>query len=1099
MVYVSFIIDESDDSSDGQPAMYESQQSLPFFTRDDSIEEDSLGSTVSLPVALKSSPLQSPLQSPATQQADMEFGSLDRRELLRHGRLKDRSMGKPSKLIHRYSDMTISHRISPPSGKDFKEESSTPDYKETFKQLMSKTGADGKLVPDSPGESEEDSVNTKTPQSPVRDSLLAGSNGEVTPERNLAKRDTSSRVPLRKVVHSYSDFAIRNIPDQDIDDDLPYFRRNDISRIGIRNQSFPPRPRKTSDFGNDWPQVDSKARERERRDSSNEGPATRPTSNARESDHCHDSLERDGVLSGEKAERSASMQSEAKRLLSESCERDSLSDKSIFSVNHVTMSDSGNESAMTTDIRGSSSEGDLLHDEPSAKNSGTVSSSLGYPEIELSPDSKQEEAFPPVWSVDADATDDTEVASEMQDTILSSSSIDVLLLGSPTADESTILASPDVPLDGSGSDHEGTDTRSEAVSKDTPEPQQGTGSLAYEKGDLQQSSLQLEATSKDEDMELDSKVICNNEKVLENDSPSNGYSNSSITEAQTSSPNQQAQLPTGHVVHSSEMSIPDPEGPIPNVTEAVPDPEGPIPNVVEAVPDPEDPIPNVTEAVPDPEGPMPNVTEAVPDPEDPIPNVVEAVPDPEGPIPNVVEAVPDPEGPIPNVTEAVPDPEGPIPNVVEAVPDPEGSIPNVVEAVPDPEGPVPDVMEAVPDPEGPVPDVTEAVPDPEGPVPNVTEAVPDPEGPIPNVVEAVPDPEGPIPNVVEAVPDPEGPVPDVMEAVPDPEGPIPNVVEAVPDPEGAVVNVDLKDSEVSCPNTDLTGSNARDANLVPDLLLTEESCDLKPQIGDDKPTVIDEQELISEAETDKILEDHPSQQNEVNKKWSSSSCSTAPEIDVYTPTRSVSATQLPGSSSTEAPRRTSDGQLTWKLLGTQSTKLQRADLFEDKLEEGSKVSYGTVAPSKKVNLKRSFRAASDGDILSDNSVVEFPSISKKIELWKEKEITAIRRRESSDSMRLKRRKERRNKAQSCHGDLSSSLEEEYSVQGTVNEETATLPTSNSECSDNSDASKEIPLASDNELEKVKRRVKLSLTPESRKETKRRERLWRRSYSQDNLN
>ena len=99
--------------------------------------------------------------------------------------------------------------------------------------------------------------------------------------------------------------------------------------------------------------------------------------------HSNSLLEETGAIPTCTKEGVEAVTDRGRRNYSESCEKDSLSENSVFSS--YQNPDSGNESVVTTDIRGSSSEGDLLQDDPHKSLTAASSIDDGDDGIGISP------------------------------------------------------------------------------------------------------------------------------------------------------------------------------------------------------------------------------------------------------------------------------------------------------------------------------------------------------------------------------------------------------------------------------------------------------------------------------------------------------------------------------------------------------------------------------------------------------------------------------------------------------------------------------------------------------------------------------------------
>ena len=354
-------------------------------------------STMSLPVLQNSKHTTSPDLF-----AESEYlQSLDRKERLRNARKRDRMTKRQFDVADDYNDSTLVRE--PTSGEEKDKISPKP-----------------MLEPLQISHSEDEEGPPRGLSSPVRaDFLSSSASVDTTPDRQVvAKQDSEASLGDQQEQveqdHSVSDSALLP-PISPLDVEGDFFKRGDKSRIGVRSHSYPSRPKHVSDPHWRWTTPQG-----------NESSVSPVNLADYIPDHQRSVVEPKSDLDNPSQDPGdddhISHLNNNMRNPSESCEKDSLSEQSIVSTLQLVTPDSGNESTHTGDIRGSSSEGDLL--EAERKKPLSIPNDLEGEDdgIGVSPSMKKEEFFQlqlSVWEGSSDNSDKTHTLSETKDSIIS--------------------------------------------------------------------------------------------------------------------------------------------------------------------------------------------------------------------------------------------------------------------------------------------------------------------------------------------------------------------------------------------------------------------------------------------------------------------------------------------------------------------------------------------------------------------------------------------------------------------------------------------------------------------------------------------------------
>ena len=302
------------------------------------------GSTYSLPASTK--------RNVTPSGGELEYcGSLDRKQRFRIAQRWARMQGRHSELVNETdsspTDQPITGRRS--VGLEQNCSSNNSAHKPSKTRSLEADEFDG-----SPGDSDKVAKRKLTAEmeperkkmgSPVRADFLSC---DASVSSSSPGREARQAV---KAIGSLDSSAQTEVVLGDADPvHASNFKRDDISRIGMRH-TFPFKNRSKSQRKTP-PYVSQLSA----------SPLSFSGYEQASRSHSNSLLEETGAIHTCTKEGVEAVTDRGRRNYSESCEKDSLSENSVFSS--YQNPDSGNESVVTTDIRGSSSEGDLLQDDP---------------------------------------------------------------------------------------------------------------------------------------------------------------------------------------------------------------------------------------------------------------------------------------------------------------------------------------------------------------------------------------------------------------------------------------------------------------------------------------------------------------------------------------------------------------------------------------------------------------------------------------------------------------------------------------------------------------------------------------------------------------
>jgi hypothetical protein len=400
------ILDVSDydsDSFEGQSCDV-SLYSMPFSDLGDTAGPTS---TISLPLLQQTKSSASPEVL-----LDLEMpGSLGRKERFRNARKKDRMTARQLPVS---SDVKGNDSTKESVGK---EDSTEPAVEQPKPQPLQR----------SQSADEKECVSCGL-SSPVQANFLSSSaNVDITPEQKASEHDNvTTTVDQREGDEQVCDADFSAIPPpspRDVEGD--FFKRDDRSRIGVRAHSYPPRlKRNQSDYLLRW--------------STPQGNESLVSPSNFEDLIATDLCEALDDKNEEVVRVNSNSHVTGRRNRSDICEKDSLSEQSVVSIHQLVTPDSGNESTHTGEMRGSSSEGDLL--EADRHKHLPIPNDLECDDdgIGVSPYMKKEEFFQlqsAVWEGSSDNSGRAHTHSAVKDRILSDSSIDIEILEQSTVDE----------------------------------------------------------------------------------------------------------------------------------------------------------------------------------------------------------------------------------------------------------------------------------------------------------------------------------------------------------------------------------------------------------------------------------------------------------------------------------------------------------------------------------------------------------------------------------------------------------------------------------------------------------------------------------------
>lgn len=432
IVLCNFSADNDSDCSDEelQTCSLASPLSLPMINQSED-DASHFGSTNSLPVF--------PKRTVTPSSGELEYcGSLDRRQRFRIARRWDRMHTKHSGLVDASDsssfDQQSTGRKSGGLEQNWSSNNSANEQNEgrrvEVEGCAESPGGSGKV--DEGNLAVERESERKRMNSPVRADFLSSD----TSVDSSPGREAQSAMKVSAV-----DSSAQNESSQDTEqskeavlgDTDPVcasaFKRDDISRIGLRH-SFPLRAKRKSQ--RKTPPYNERLSASPLSFSGYEQTfGSRPNS----------LLEEEGTIPPK--ERIVAPGDGGRRNRSESCEKDSVSENSVFSYHTP---DSGNESVVTTDIRGSSSEGDLLQDDRHKSLTAASSTDDGDDGIGISPLVKCEKVF------DLQMPANTCV-SKQEPTIVDGTEVRVPHDGILSDTSGEILLSSSISLEGSSGKH----------------------------------------------------------------------------------------------------------------------------------------------------------------------------------------------------------------------------------------------------------------------------------------------------------------------------------------------------------------------------------------------------------------------------------------------------------------------------------------------------------------------------------------------------------------------------------------------------------------------------------------------------------------------